>query len=126
MAYGFMAAGIGVAVGWTIQYLGRGVTAKFSVLAAVLALAGCVLGNLLYVILAVARATGVSPVDVYASIDPGEMIGHLASDVGFVDWLFWIAAIGAAWYFAKRPLSREEFSAIRMYEDRVADSSAHR
>ena len=46
ITYGFAAAGVGTVVGFFMGFLGRGISAKFSVVAAVYAVAGCILGNL--------------------------------------------------------------------------------
>ena len=45
-SYGFAAAGIGIVVGISMQYLGRGIKMKFAVAAAVYTVAGCLLGNI--------------------------------------------------------------------------------
>ena len=43
-AYGFAAAGIGIIVGLSMQFVGRGLSAKFGVLAAAYTIAGCIPG----------------------------------------------------------------------------------
>lgn len=47
---GYMAVAIGIAVGFTIKKVGRGVTSTFGVVGAILALASCLLGNVLMVV----------------------------------------------------------------------------
>jgi hypothetical protein len=44
-SYGFAVTDIGIVVGLSMRYLGRGIQAKFGVAAAVYSLAGCVFGN---------------------------------------------------------------------------------
>lgn len=121
-SYSFMAAGIGAAIGIAVQFLGRGIASKFVVLASILAIVGCLLGNLLAVVVAVARANGVSPVEVLAMIPPTEFPQVIVSDLQFADLIFWIVSIGAASYLAKRRLTREEGLAIRLYETRPAEA----
>jgi len=116
--YSFMAAGIGLAVGLTMQYLGRGIDTKFAVVASVYAITGCLLGNLFAVVIHVARVNVVSPFEVLLRTPLSELASWIVSDLQFADLIFWIAAIGAAGYFVKRRLSREEALAIGMYEIR--------
>ena len=113
--YSFWAAGIGLAIGFTMQYLGRGIESKFSIVAAVFGVAGCLLGNMFAVAIYVARANTVSPFTVLRSTPLSELGSWMVSDLQLVDLIFWLAAAGAAAYFAPRRLSREERLAIGMY-----------
>ena len=113
-----MAAGIGLAIGFTIQIFGRGIDSKFAVVASVYAVVGCLLGNLFATVIYIARVNLISPFDILLHTPPNELAGWIASDLQFVDLIFWISAIGAAAYFAKRRLSREEGFAIHMNERR--------
>jgi hypothetical protein len=106
-SYGFAAAGIGIAVGISMQYLGRGIDMKFAVAAAVYTIAGCLLGNVFRV---------VSPLDVFGSNDFSLIAERSVSYVSFVDLVFWLVAVFAAVFLAKRPLSRSDRLAIGMYE----------
>ena len=106
-SYGFAAAGIGVAVGISMQYLGRGIDMKFAVAAALYTIAGCILGNVFRV---------VSPLDVFRSNDFSLIAGQLDSYISFVDFVFWFVAVFAAVFLARRPLSRSDKLAIGMYE----------
>ncbi len=117
-ATAFLAIGIGVAVGFAIQYLGRGIETKFMVVASALAVAGCVLGNVLAVVIFGARASGKSPFEIAANIEIGELTRFVFADFQLLDWLFWPLAIYAATFFAKRPLTREEGLAIHTNENR--------
>jgi len=106
-SYGFAAAGIGIVVGISMQYLGRGIEMKFAVAAAVYTIAGCLLGNVFRV---------VSPLDIFRSNDFLLIAGRSVSYISFVDLVFWFVAVFAAAFFAKRPLSRSDRLAIGMYE----------
>ena len=44
---GYMAIGVGLLVGFTVQFFGAGIDKKFGYLGATLSLLGCMLGNLL-------------------------------------------------------------------------------
>ncbi len=106
-SYGFAAAGIGIAVGIPMQYLGRGIKMKFAVAASLYTIAGCLLGNVFRV---------VSPLDVFRSDDFLLIAGRSVSYISFVDLVFWFVAVFAAVFFARRPLSRSDRLAIGMYE----------
>jgi hypothetical protein len=115
-SYGFAAAGIGIAVGISMQYLGRGIKMKFAVAASVYTIAGCVLGNVFRVVMDLARANGISPLDVFRSNAFSLLTGRAVSYVSFVDLVFWFVAVFAAVFLARRPLSRSDRLAIGMYE----------
>lgn len=108
-SYGFAAVGIGIAVGISMQYLGRGIDTKFAVAAAVYTIAGCLLGNVFRV---------VSPLDVFRSDEFLLIAERSVSYVSFVDLVFWFVAVWFAVFLVKRPLSRSERLAIGMYEFR--------
>ena len=114
--FSFMAAGIGLAIGFTMQFLGRGIATKFAVVVSVYAITGCLLGNLIAAVIYVARMNVTSPFEVLFGTPPSELASWIVSDLQFADLIFWIVAIGAAGYFVKRRLSREEGLAIHMYE----------
>ena len=105
-SYGFAAAGIGIAVGISMQYLGRGIDTKFAVAAAVYTIAGCLLGNVFRV---------VSPLDVFRSNDFSQ-IARSVSYISLGDLVFWFVAVFAAVFLARRPLSRSDRLAIGIYE----------
>ena len=106
-SYGFAAMGIGIAVGISMQYLGRGIEMKFALAASVCTIAGCVLGNVFRV---------VSPLDVFRSNDFLQIAGRWVSYISFVDLVFWFVAVWCSVFLVKRPLSRSERLAIGMYE----------
>lgn len=111
-ATAFLAIGIGVIVGLSVQYFGRGIETKFAVVAAALAVVGCVLGNVFAFVLFEARAHGKSLFEVITSIEFGQLTQFVFADFQLLDWLFWPLAIYAATFFAKRSLTRKEGLAI--------------
>lgn len=110
-AYGFAAAGIGVVVGASMHLLGRGISTKFGVLAAVYTLVGCLLGNFFSVLLRSSR----SPIEVLRTTPLPELAERVSSELSLGDLLYWFIAVFAAVYLAKRPLSRSERLAIGLY-----------
>lgn len=63
-SYGFAAAGVGIVIGLSMGFLGRGISLKFAVVAAVYAITGSVLGNIFRVIIELAQASATSPIEV--------------------------------------------------------------
>ena len=94
-SYGFAAAGIGIAVGIPMQYLGRGIKTKFAVAASLYTIAGCVLGNVFRVVVGLARARRTSPLDVFQSSEYSVLTELAVSYVSFVDLIFWFVAVFA-------------------------------
>lgn len=97
-AFGFLALGIGAAVGYAMQVFGRGIETRFTAAALILAVIGCLAGNLVI-------AAAYSPS--YASL-----MTVWLSTFEVIDLVYWLLAAWAAIYWAPRPLSREERLAV--------------
>ena len=115
-SYGFVAAGVGIVIGLSMQFLGRGISMKFAVVATVYAIIGCVLGNLFRVIIELAQANATSPIDALRNNSLSVLAEWSVSDVSFVDLVYWFVAVFCAVFLAKRPLSRSERLAIGLFE----------
>lgn len=113
---GFAAAGIGIVIGISMQYLGRGIEMKFAVVASLYTIAGCVLGNLFRVVMVSARANSISPLDVIQNNAFSVLAGRAISYISLVDLVFWFVAVWFAVFLVKRPLSRAARLAIGMHE----------
>ncbi len=117
-SYGFAAAGVGIAIGLSMGFLGRGISTKFAVVATLYTITGCAIGNLFRVIIELARATAASPIDVLRNNSLSVLVERSISSVSFVDFVFWFVAVFCAVFLAKRPLSRSERLAIGIFESR--------
>ena len=115
-SYGFAAAGVGTVIGFFMGFLGRGVSMKFSVVAAVYTIAGCVLGNLFVKIMNQAQVTASSPIDVFQGSSVSVLGRWAISGLSSIHLVFWFVAVVAAVFLAKRPLSRAQRLAIRLNE----------
>jgi ribose/xylose/arabinose/galactoside ABC-type transport system permease subunit len=111
-SYGFAAAGVGVVVGFFVGFLGRGISMRFSVVAAVYTIIGCVLGNLFEKIMQLAQATSVSPIGVLQNNSFSVLWQRSVSDLSLIHLVFWFVAVFAAVFLAKKPLSRAQRLAI--------------
>jgi ribose/xylose/arabinose/galactoside ABC-type transport system permease subunit len=118
ITYGFAATGVGTVVGFFMGFLGRGVSMKFSVLAAVYTVAGCVLGNLFVRIWNRAQAPTSSLSDVLQDSSLSDLVRWSVSGLSLIHLVFWFVAVVAAVFLAKRPLSRSDRLALGLYEAR--------
>ncbi len=101
---GWMAVGVGLLVGMLTRLLGRGVDRVFGVLGAVLALLGCVLGNVLSGCYFVAEAEGVSYLEALSSLTPSLAVQTITLMFAPADLLFYGIAVYEGYRFSfKRP-----------------------
>lgn len=118
-AYGFAAAGVGCVIGFFMGFLGRGISMKFSVVAASYTIVGCVLGNLFEKIVNLTQANAASPIDVLQGNSLSVLARWSVSGLSLIHLVFWFVAVIAAVFLAKRPLSRAQRLAIGMLELRA-------
>ena len=88
---GWMAIGVGFLVGIAVKFFGRGKTAIFGISSAVLALIGCVLGNLIFYSGFIAREEGASFFEVlfFFLFTPAALIEVFTVAFDFMDILFY-------------------------------------
>ena len=115
-AYGFAAAGVGIVIGLSIGFLGRGISMKFSVLATLYTIAGWILCNLFTAAMELAPASADSIIDVLRNTS-FSAVPKRASDYLFsIALIYWFVAVIAAVFLARRPLSRSQRLALGLYE----------
>lgn len=115
-AYGFAAVGVGIVIGLAMGFLGRGISTKFAVAAAVYTIIGYILGNLSWVIMDLAQARGTSPIDVLGNNSFPALARQAVADGFSIYLLYWFVAIIAAVFLSRRALSRSDRLAIGLYE----------
>jgi voltage-gated potassium channel Kch len=109
-------AGIGIVIGLSMRFLGRGISTKFAVVATAYTTIGCVLGNLFRVIVELTLANATSPIDVLRNNSLSVLAERSASYFSLVDLVYWFIAVFCAVFLVKRPLSRSERLAIGMFD----------
>jgi len=114
-SYGFAAAGVGIVIGLSMGFLGRGISTKFGVIAALYTITGCVLGNLFVKIMNLAIGTATSPIDVVHNNSLSVLAAWSVSGLSLIHLVFWFVAVFAAVFLAKRSLSGSERLAIGMF-----------
>ncbi|HEX2854024.1 MAG TPA: hypothetical protein VHO24_12360 [Opitutaceae bacterium] len=90
---GFMAIGVGFLVGYAVRIAGRGTDQRFAIAGAVLALAGCVLGNLLTVVGVVAGQENVGFFSLLTKLTPSVAVEFLQISFQPMDLLFYAIAV---------------------------------
>ena len=114
-SHGFAAAAIGIVIGLSMQFLGRGISTKFAVAATLHTIAACVLGGFFRVVVELAVAHAASPFDVLRSHSLSSVAARAISYFSLVDLVYWFVAVFCAAFLARRPLSRAERLAIGLY-----------
>ena len=109
---------IGAAIGFIMQYLGRGITTQFSLAAAAFGLVSYPLARLCTIALYTTKAEHISLFELFSSERLIAMWAWVFSGIRLVDLIFWIAAVGLAAYFSRRRLSRDEDEAIYTFVHR--------
>lgn len=105
---GYMAIGIGFLVGIAVRYFGKGLSKRFGLLSAALALLGCLAGNLLAICIMLAYEVDVPLMEILGSLN-GELIAAILQDTfSPMDLLFYGIAVYAAYQTAFRRLTEEE------------------
>ena len=113
--HGFAVAGIGIVVGLSTATLGRGITSKFSALAALFTIAACMLGNVIRMIIELARATRHSFLQVTHEHSFAALAENALHYISPIDFVYWFVAVFAAAFLARRPLSRSDRLALRIH-----------
>ena len=90
---GWMAVGVGALVGVAVRAAGKGSTRTFGILGAVLALGGCLVGNLLTGAVVLARHWNISLVAVFTRLTPDATARLMAAMFSPMDLLFYALAI---------------------------------
>ncbi len=91
---GWMAIGVGFLVGIAVKFFGKGKSMMFGISSAVLALIGCVLGNLIFYSGIIAREESASFLQVFLILllKPAAAIEVFSIAFGFMDIVFYILA----------------------------------
>lgn len=109
---GWMAVGVGFLVGFANRTFGRGVDKTFGYCGALLALVGCLLGNLLSVCIIIGNQTETSSLAVLSGLNPGTAMELMTATFQPMDILFYGLALYEGYKFSFRQLSDKEVRAL--------------
>lgn len=106
---GYMAIGVGFLVGMGVRYLGKGLNQSFGLCGAGLSLTGCLLGNLLVVLILVSRDLGVPFMELVELLDVSIVIDIYKETFEVIDLLFYGLAIYTGYRVSFRELNNEDW-----------------
>jgi hypothetical protein len=109
---GYMAIGVGALVGLSIRKFGKGITPAFGYLGGVFSLAGCLLGNILAIIIFYANENSLNYFSVLMSIDYLKLPSIVAAGFQPMDLLFYGIAIYFGYKFSFRTLTKAELDSV--------------
>lgn len=101
---GFMAVGVGLLAGFGVRKFGQGIDAKFGIVGAVLALAGCLAGNLFVICYAASHESGLAFFDVLSRITPTLYVELLKETFSPMDLIFYALAVYEGYKFSILPV----------------------
>ena len=105
---GYMAIGVGFMVGFGVRFLGKGFSQPFGFVGGALSLLGCLLGNLLSVLIFVSREFQISFVDLLLGLDFRLIVEIMRETFQLMDLLFYGIAVYAGYRYAFRQVAQEE------------------
>lgn len=102
---GWMAIGVGVLVGFTVRFLGKGIEPIYGIAGGLLSLLGCFLGNYFAILMMVASAENISFLGLLSSI-PLITIGKVMTEsFHMMDVLFYGLAVFTGYSYAFREVT---------------------
>ncbi len=107
---GWMAVGIGVLVGFSMRFAGKGLDQTFGIAGAALSLIGCVVGNILTITYFIAVNRDMSFMDIFVQLNPGIIYEMLTSTFEIIDVLFYGMAVYFGYKFAFRQVNEDELN----------------
>ena len=119
VTYGFAAVAVGTVIGFFVGFLGRGISTKFPVIAAIYTIVGCIFGNLFVKIWSQAQGAASSITDVLQENSLSVLARWSVSGLSVIHLVFWFVAVVAAVFLARRALSRSERLALGLLESRA-------
>lgn len=105
---GWMAIAVGFLVGWAVRALGKGVDRVFGVAGAVLALAGCLVGNVLSVYGFAASQMEIPVSEVISMVDFATVLDIMVETFSPMDLLFYGLAVYEGYQLSFRQMTEEE------------------
>jgi hypothetical protein len=109
---GFMAVGVGFLVGLALQRFGRGVDSVFGMAGAILALLGCLAGNLFAICGYISKFNDVPIFGVLAALDPGMAKDVMIESFSPMDLLFYGIAVYEGYKLSFRRLTQTDLESI--------------
>ncbi len=107
---GWMAVGVGIVVGFAVRFVGKGIDTSFGVVSALLALFGCVLGNLWTMTYFIAEREGVPFLSAVSRLNPDIAVTIMVSTFNAMDLVFYGLALYFGYKYGFRQVTEEELN----------------
>ena len=107
---GWLAVVIGIVTGLAVRLAGKGFSSIFGVVGAVMALLGCILGNVFTIAWYVSVDTGMSVIDVLAQMDAEIVVELVLESFQVTDILFYALAVYFGYRYAIREVRAEDLN----------------
>jgi hypothetical protein len=109
---GWMAIGVGFAVGFAVR-IGKGMDKIFGILGGGLALVGCLLGNFFTIFGFASKNEGISPLELIPAADYSAIPGIMMASFSPIDLLFYGLAIFQGYKLSFRAITNEDIEALQ-------------
>jgi hypothetical protein len=107
---GWMAVGVGFLVGAGVRFLGRGTSNSFQVVGGALALIGCLLGNLLTVLVMASQEFAIPLLDLLTNLSIGLVFELMKATFSPIDLLFYGFAIWSGYRYSRAQVANPQAS----------------
>ncbi len=107
----FFSIVVGIIVGFIVRVLGKGMSIPFGIIGAIFSLLGCVLGNILAIVVIYSNEAGVNYGTVFQEMGMGGMIDLVISSADFMTLLMYGLAIFIGYSASSREITEEEIIA---------------
>lgn len=123
---GYMAIGVGLLVGFSVQFFGAGIDKKFGYLGAMLSLLGCLLGNLLSQVGFIANEQSLGYLEIITFLNFDLILEILIETFNPMDLLFYGIAVYIGFKNAFRRVSDLELRNIQSEDSYAANPSYYK
>jgi hypothetical protein len=100
LQFGIMAIGVGVLVGFTIKYFGKGISLKYSILGSTISLFGCLLGNFLMVVAFASKEMNITFFQLFNHVPLSKIPQIMWSTAHPMDFVFYAITIYEGFRFS--------------------------
>ena len=115
--YPWLTVVLGFVLGHSMRLAGRGTDWRFPAVAAVLALIGSVMSNVMVAASVTAEGFGISTLDVLRAVTSMTWPVFFDEVLTFADAFFAVVAAALAAFYANRRLTRNQYRALRLWRD---------
>ncbi len=113
----WLTVALGFMLGHSVRLMGKGVDWRFPTMAAVMALAGALLANVVLAASVTAEGFGTGTLNVLTAVTSMTWPVYFEEKLGFADVFYALVAATLASFYANRRLTRSEYRAVRLWSE---------